>query len=192
MELSPAVIKYDGLHENSSSKVLLRRYTLDRTPPHSPRFLVFSYPLLVNVIAKNFTLIQCSLSNLCTISYTVNSTRGCNYKDTVFGFYMALLLTWSCKFDNSFCSCWIPYSQVPLYCFRVCYPGTYCKDAMCTLSPLNIGAEAYKLPFWCSWLGNLPSNTHIWYSYIIFWLPIDMPICYDGIVPAHKMVCQLH
>jgi len=144
--------------KTSAQKVLLGRYTLQRTPPYSPWLLAFSYPLLVNVLARNSTLV-------------------CNYKDTIFGFYMVLLLTWSYKFDNSFCSYRTPYSQVPFYCFRVCYPGIYCKDATCTLSPLNIGAEAYKLPFWCSWLGNLPSSTHIWYSYIIFWLPIHMPIC---------------
>lgn len=78
--------------ETPAQKVLLGRYTLARTPPGSPWFLGFGYPLLVNVIAKNFTLIRCSHSNLCTISYTVNSILVCNYKDTIPGFYMALLL----------------------------------------------------------------------------------------------------
>lgn len=192
MELSPAVIKYDASLENSSSEGFTWESHLGEDPSMESLVPGLQLPLLVKARAKNCPQSQCSISNLCTVSCTVNSTLVRNYKDTIFGFYMALLLMWSYKFDKSSCSQWIPHSQVPFYCFRVCYPRVYCKGAMCTLSPLNIGAGAYKLPFCCSCLGNVPSNTHIWYSYIIFWLPIRMPICSDGVMPTHELVRQLH
>jgi len=155
------------------------------TAPGSCSSVILSW----SATSKNFGLIQCSISHLPTVWSTVNNVPACRYEDTDVGFHVALFLTWSSAIllqPLNCCTC----RSFPIA--AVCYPCTYCEGAMCTLSPLNIGAGAYKVPLWCSWLGNLPSNTHIWYSYIIFWLPLHMPICSDGIVPAHKMVCQLH
>lgn len=92
MELSPAVIKYDASLENSSSEGFTWESHLGVDPSMESLVPGLQLSLLVKARAKNCPQSQCSISNLCTVSCTVNSTLVRNYKDTIFGFYMALLL----------------------------------------------------------------------------------------------------